>query len=93
MPVVFSATFPIRVNGNGTIDILSELRKDVEDYGCADIFAISERAHVSLEQAQDAARRLAGDGKFTCDEDTLYCCVDAERIDSFVGLMKRLRGE
>lgn len=91
MPVIFTATFPIRVNGDGTIDILTELREDVQEHGCADVSDFSERTHVSLKQAQDAARQLAGDGELACDDNALYCCADAESLDSFVDAMRRLR--
>jgi hypothetical protein len=91
MPVIATATFPIRVNGDGTIDILSKLKEEVKKCGCVDISAASRQFNTSIEQAQSAARQLAGDGTFICDDDTLYCCADEKRLDSFVNSMKRFR--
>lgn len=92
MPVVATATIPIRVNGDGTIDILSKLKEEVKKCGCIDISAASQQFNTSLEQAQAAAKRLAGDGAIACDEEGLYCCTDEGRLASFMDAMKRLRG-
>ncbi len=92
MPVIFTAVIPIRVNGDGTIDILTKLKEEVKKCGCIDIAATSRQFNTSLEQAQTAAKHLAGDGAITCDGDTLYCCADKDRLDGFMDAMKRLRG-
>ncbi len=92
MPVIFTATFPIRVNGDGTIDILTRLKEDVKKCGCVDIASASRQFNTSLEQAQSAARHLAGDGAIVCDSEELYCCTDDGRLAGFMDSMKRLRG-
>ncbi len=92
MPVIFTATFPIRVNGDGTIDILTKFKEEIRKSGCAAVAAVSERLGTTLLQAQNAARQLAGDGMVACDSDGLYCCADNERLSSFMDSMKRLRG-
>jgi len=93
MPVIFTATIPIRVNGDRTIDILSKLKEEVRKCGCIDIAAASRQFNTSLEQAQNAAKQLAGDGAIACDSDGLYCCTDESRLSGFIDSMKRLRGE
>jgi len=91
MPVIFTATIPIRVNGDRTIDILSKLKEEVKKCGCIDIAAASRQFNTSLEQAQNAAKQLAGDGAIACDNDGLYCCTDEGRLNGFMDAMKRLR--
>ncbi len=91
MPVVATATIPIRVNGDGTIDILSKLKDEVKKCGCIDIATASKQFNTSLVQAQTAARQLAGDGAIACDDDGLYCCTDEGRLAGFMDAMKRLR--
>lgn len=92
MPVVFTATIPIRVNGDGTIDILSKLKEEVRKCGCVDVSAASKRFEISLERAKNAVKQLAGDGAVVCDGDTEYCCTDESRLAGFMDAMKRLRG-
>lgn len=91
MPVIATATFPIRVNGDGTIDILTKLNEEVRKCGCVDVDAASRQFDVSLEQAQTAAKQLAGDGDVVCDSEGLYCCTDEGRLTGFMDAMKRLR--
>jgi len=92
MPVIFTATFPIRVNGDGTIDILTKLKEEVTKRGCVDITSASMQFNTSLDETQTAARQLAGDGSVACDPDGLYCCTDEGRLTGFMDAMKRLRG-
>lgn len=92
MPIVATATFPIRVNGDGTIDILTKLKEEVKKCGCVDIAAASKQLNTSLAQAQTAAKQLAGDGAVACDSDGLYCCTDEGRLAGFMDTMRRLRG-
>lgn len=91
MPIIFTATFPIRVNGDGTIDILTKLKEEVTKCGCVDVSAASRQFNTSLEQAQIAAKQLAGDGSIACDSGGLYCCTDEGRLAGFMDSMKRLR--
>ncbi len=91
MPVVATATIPIRVNGDGTIDILSKLKEEVKKCGCIDVSSASRQFGASLEQAQNAAKQLVGDGAVACDNDGLYCCTDEGRLNGFMDAMKRLR--
>lgn len=91
MPVIYSATIPIRINGDGTIDILTQLREEVRKCGCVDVVAVSEQYGASLEQAQTAARQLVGDGVIVCDEEGAHCCTDEARLAGFMSAMKRLR--
>lgn len=91
MPVIATATIPIRVNGDGTIDILSKLKEEVRKCGCIDVADASRQFNTSLEQAQSAARQLAGDGVVACDKEELYCCTDEGRLAGFMDAMKRLR--
>ncbi len=93
MPVIFTATFPIRVNGNGVIDILDEFKKEVKECGCIDVSDVSKQLDTSLEQAQVIAKQLAGDGDIVCDPDTQYCCANDDRLAGFMDAMKRLRGD
>ena len=93
MPVVATATIPIRVNGDRTIDILSKLKEEVKKCGCIDIAAVSRQFNTSFDQAQNAAKQLAGDGAIACDNDGLYCCTDEGRLTGFMDAMKRLRGD
>ncbi len=93
MPVVATATIPIRVNGDGTIDILSRLKEEVKKCGCVDVRAASRQFGTSIERAQNAAKQLAGDGAVACDNDGLYCCTDEGRLSGFMDAMKRLRGD
>ncbi len=92
VPVVATATIPIRINGDGTIDILSKLKEEVKKCGCVDVSAASRQFNTSLEQAQNAAKQLAGDGVVACDDNGLYCCTDERRLASFMDAMKHLRG-
>jgi predicted transcriptional regulator len=91
MPVIYTATIPIRVNGDGTIDILSKLKEEVRKCGCIDIAVASRQFNTSLETARSAAKQLAGDGAIACDNDGLYCCTDEGRLTGFMDAMKRLR--
>lgn len=91
MPVIATATIPIRVNGDGTIDILSKLKEEVRKCGCIDVAAASKQFNTSLDQAQTAAKQLAGDGAISCDSEGLYCCTDEGRLTGFMDAMKRLR--
>jgi len=92
MPVIAAATIPIRVNGDGTIDILSRLKEEVKKCGCIDVGAASRQFNTSLDQAKTAARQLAGDGSVACDQDGSYCCTDEGRLAGFMDAMNKLRG-
>jgi len=92
MPVIATVTIPIRVNGDGTIDILSKIKEEVRKCGCIDVAAASRQFEISLEQVQNAAKQLAGDGTIACDSDGLYCCTDEGRLTGFIDAMKLLRG-
>lgn len=89
MPVIFTATFGINVNKDRTIDILKKLKEEVKKCGCVDLAKSSKTLDVSLEQAQTAAKQLAGDGEIACEGDV--CCVDNERLDSFMDSLNSLR--
>ena len=91
MPVIAAATIPIRVNGDRTIDILTKLKEEVRKCGCVDVADASKQFNTSLDEAQTAARQLAGDGAIACDSEGLYCCTDDGRLSGFMDAMKRLR--
>ena len=93
MPVIATATIPIRVNGDRTIDILTKLKEEVRKCGCVDVSAASKQFDTSLEKAQTAAKQLAGDGVVACDSEGLYCCTDEGRLTVFMDAMKRFRSE
>ncbi len=92
MPIIFTATIPIRINGDGTIDILTKLKEEVSKCGCIDIAAVSRQFNTSLDEAQTAAKQLAGDGAISCDSEGLYCCTDEGRLAGFMDAMRLLRG-
>lgn len=92
MPVIFTATFPIRVNGDGTVDILSKLKEEVKKCGCIDIASVSKQLNVDLDKAQAASRDLANKGEIACDPEGLYCCTDEGRLARFIDSINRLRG-
>ena len=93
MTVVATAVIPIRVNGDGTIDILFKLKEEVRKCGCIDVGAVSKQSNASLDQARNAAKQLAGDGTIACDDDTQYCCADESKLSSFIDTMKKLRSD
>ena len=91
MPVIFTATFGINVKEDGTIDILKKLKEEVKKCGCVDIAKASKTLDVSLEQAQNAAKQLVGDSQIACEGDV--CCIDNERLDSFMNSLKALQSD
>jgi hypothetical protein len=93
MPIIYTATIPINVHSDGTIDILSKIQEEVKKCGCIDVSSVSKQLNTSFEDAQQAAKQLAGDGVISCDPNNLYCCADEKRLNSFMNTLKGLRSE
>jgi hypothetical protein len=71
MPVIASATIPINVKEDHTIELL--FLDEVKRCGCVEILSASSHLGVPLDELKDTIAKLVGDKTIECDDNK--CCI------------------
>lgn len=88
MPVIASATIPIKVNGDNTIDII---RQEIDRCGCISADSIAVQTGKPVNNIKEILSALAGNGTILCDSSTSICCADKEKLLEFSEKLRKLR--
>lgn len=89
MPVIASATIPINVKEDHTIELL--FLDEVNRCGCVNTQSLPRHLNVPLDELKSTIKRLVGEEAIECDIEHSICCIDKEHFTNFVKKMKALK--